>query len=129
MLFHNIPLLRPLLDHELAVMGDIPALVHTANPRVLVTQPSTKLDPRSREVRVSVASSVFSVDMAFGPEDDNQVVYTNTVPSLLDTSLKVSLCCNNGNTRRMYVSLGRSWHPLRIRSDGLRKDSHRDRDH
>ena len=59
----------------MAVMGDIPAMVHTANPRVLVTQPSTKLDPRSREVRVSVASSVFSVDMAFGPEDDNQVVY------------------------------------------------------
>ena len=76
----------------MAVLADIPALVHTANPRVLVTQPSTKLDPRSREMKVSLASSVFSVDMAFGPGDDNQVVYTNTVPCLLDTALKVTLC-------------------------------------
>ena len=73
-------------------MADIPVLVHTANPRVLVTQPSTKMDPRSRELKVSVASSVFSVDMAFGPGDDNQVVYNNTVPGLLDMALKVGVC-------------------------------------
>ena len=95
-------LLRPLLEHEMAVMADIPALVHTANPRVLVTQPSTKLDPRSREVKVSVASSVFSVDMAFGPGDDNQVVYNNTVPCLLDTALKV-IICYYWDTRNMYL--------------------------
>ena len=73
-------------------MADIPAMVHTANPRVLVTQPNTKMDPRSGEMKVSVASSVFRVDMAFGPGDDNQVVYRNTVPCLLDTALKVNRC-------------------------------------
>ena len=81
-----------MLDHEAAVMADIPVMVHTANPRVLVTQPSIKMEPRSRELKVSVTSSMFSVDMAFGPGDDNQVVYNNTVPALLDIALKVVVC-------------------------------------
>ena len=93
---------RPLMDHEAAVMADIPVMVHTANPRVLVTQPSTKMEPRSRELKVSVTSSMFSVDMAFGPGDDNQVVYNNTVPALLDMALKVVVCIQEILRKTLY---------------------------
>ena len=39
--------------------------------------------------RIRLNPRKFSVDMVFGPEDDNDVVYNNTIQPLLTTAKKV----------------------------------------
>ena len=81
---------RPVLEHEMSP-GYI-SVVHTANPVVLVTEPVLRSVPgasSAQEIRLN--TSQFSVDMVFGPEDDNDVVYTNTIQPLLTTAKKVNL--------------------------------------
>ena len=75
---------RPMLEHE--KVAEYLGIVHTSNPRVLITEPVIKKTVREE---VKINNTVFNVDMAFGPEDDNDVVYTNTVKPLLQTAFKV----------------------------------------
>ena len=120
---------RPLLPHERAVLGEFPAVVHCANPRVMVTQPGTRLEPRTREMRGAVTSSVFRLDMAFGPEDDNDTVYSNTVNGLLDTALKVSKSESHLLCERSKTITGWGGNIVRLWADWIRQDSYRDGDH
>ena len=82
---------RPVLEHEMSP-GYI-NVVHTANPVVLVTEPVVRSVPgvsSAKEIRLN--TSQFSVDMVFGPDDDNEVVYSNTIQLLLNTATKVKYC-------------------------------------
>lgn len=67
---------RPVLEHE---RGQL-VTVHSCNPDLLVTEPGAK-SVRTEQYKVN--TSKFQVDMAFGPEDDNDTVYTNSSLPLL----------------------------------------------
>ena len=74
---------RPLLEHER--LQDYHQVVHTSNPKVLVMEPLVK---EWKAEKVVLNSHEFNVDMAFGPQDDNEVVYSNTTQPLMETAAK-----------------------------------------
>ena len=73
------------MEHE-AKAGLI-TTVHSSNPHVLVTQPTIRAGPRGH-TEVTAPATTFSVDMAFGPEDDTDTVYSHTMGRLLDTAAR-----------------------------------------
>ena len=81
----TFPRTRPLLEHE-AKAGLI-TTVHSSNPHVLVSQPTVRAGPRGH-TKVTAPATTFSVDMAFGPEDDTDTVYSHTMGRLLDTAAR-----------------------------------------
>ena len=74
---------RPLLDHER--LQDYHQVLHTSNPKVVVMEPVVK---EWKAEKVVLNSHEFNVDMVFGSDDDNEVVYTNTTQPLLETAAK-----------------------------------------
>ena len=54
---------------------------------MLVTQPTVRAGPRGH-TKVTAPATTFSVDMAFGPEDDTDTVYSHTMGRLLDTAAR-----------------------------------------
>ena len=72
---------RPLLEHEAGHL----VTVHTSNPSILVTEPTSR-SVRTEQFKIS--SSKFQVDLAFGAEDDNDAVYSATCLPLLERALQ-----------------------------------------
>ena len=79
---------RPPLEHE-QIAGYTP-MVHSSNPRVLVTEPHPH-SARKEGAGFRLNSTIFDVDMAFGPEDDNEIVYESIIHPILNTASKVGL--------------------------------------
>ena len=93
---------RPMLEHE--TMSEYLGIVHTSNPQVLVTEPVVRIT-RTEEVKIN--NTMFNVDMAFGPEDDNEVVYINTVKPLLQTAFKVIFVSFSKDQNRNVLNIFR----------------------
>ena len=74
---------RPLLHHE--QLQDHLQVVHTLNPKIVLLEPVMK---EWKTEKVVLARHEFSVDQVFGADDDNDVVYCNTVHPLLDTATR-----------------------------------------
>jgi len=83
---------RPRLEHE--VSADYMLSTFTSNPEVVVVEPGFR-----RSIHIGDGGSIpgdkprittnkFNVDMAFGEEDDNKVVYQAVAEPLLDLSFK-----------------------------------------
>jgi len=76
---------RPLLKHE--QNAEYLPVVHTSNPHVLVTDPVAR-SARTDGAGFRLNNSIFDADMAFGPDDDNELVYTSIIHPLLETASK-----------------------------------------
>ena len=76
---------RPLLDFELSAgYFDI---VHAQKPTFYLLEPKLNVS-----LQATLQAQNFDVDYAFGPKDENQVVYNDIVLPMVDLSLKGGIC-------------------------------------
>ena len=74
---------RPMLAHE--QLQEYHQVVHTTNPKVVVMEPVVK---EWRAEKVVLTNNQFNVDMVFGSNDDNELVYSNTTHPLVETAVR-----------------------------------------
>jgi len=83
---------RPRLSHEIS--SNYMLSTFTSNPEVLVVEPSFRRSFHTGDGgkiagdMPRITPNMFTVDMAFGEEDDNKVVYKAVVPSLMDLAFQ-----------------------------------------